>query len=113
MQSSRDLYDPDWRVRRLCTPDAIEAEENYLLSDSAHDELGHQEYVRRWQRLQSAKEWLKDQFATPVASYAPLPADSLPEKPTTTASNDGCSVADQQGCPVCLSAVCNCEDYKR
>jgi hypothetical protein len=82
-------------ARFLCSPQAIEEEEDYLLRCAETKEIPHDQLVSRWQAMLSAKEWLE------TISQVDCP----PEKPTTTM---------QSGCKSCLSTpTCSCEGYKR
>jgi len=86
---------PWWEVGLLCTPQAVEDEESYLLEYGQH-ELPHDQLVSRWQAMLSAKEWLESQ----------LPAISITDSgptPTTPPAE----------CRACLSTPCSCEGYRR
>jgi hypothetical protein len=89
---SRQFWEEE--AQFLCSPQAIEDEESYLI-EHGQTELPHRELVERWQRMLCAKDWLQEQFSPPV--------EHLPEQSTTSTS----------GCRVCLSTPCSCEDYRR
>lgn len=87
-----------WEVPLLCTPDAIEAEEEELLRLLAepHSKSAHQALVGRWQAMLSAKALLHS---------------SIQPQPTT--SNAATANENNHGCRSCQSAPCECVRYKR
>lgn len=78
-------------VRFLCSPQAVEDEETYLL-EHGQFELPHDQLVSRWQAMLRAKEWLESQFVQ-------VDSPQQQQQPTTNV-----------GCRSCLSEVCVCNE---